>query len=101
MPGDIPALLGTLDIELLGILKITCELVGHQQADRWFDSQTIQPSNGSICKETKTARSRDNVDVVDTNPNTSYYFRSSINRAADKRGSQALIQKLHNEFNIF
>ena len=38
VPGDSPALLGMPDIELLAILKIMCDLVGDQQANRKFDS---------------------------------------------------------------
>ena len=34
VPGDHPAPLGMIDIELLDILKIMCEVVGVQQADR-------------------------------------------------------------------
>ena len=35
-------LLGMPHIELLDIVKVMCEVVGGQQADRKFDSQTIQ-----------------------------------------------------------
>ena len=41
------------------------------------------------------------MDVNATNSNMSDYFRSSINRAADKRESQVLINKIHNEFGDF
>ena len=40
-------LLGMPNIKLLDILKIMCEAVADQQADRKFDFQTILPSNGS------------------------------------------------------
>ena len=39
VPGDCPALLGMLDIEVLGILKITCEVVDGQQVGRKFGFQ--------------------------------------------------------------
>ena len=42
MPGDIPALLEMSGIELLDMLKVTCEEVGGQQADWKFNFQTIQ-----------------------------------------------------------
>ena len=42
VPGDSPALLGMSDTELLGILKIICEVVEGQHANRKFDSQTIE-----------------------------------------------------------
>ena len=38
VPGDGQVLLGTLDIEMLCILKITCEVTDGQQASRKFDS---------------------------------------------------------------
>ena len=37
--------LGMLDIELLGILKITCEVVEVQQASKKFDSYTMEPTD--------------------------------------------------------
>ena len=48
--ADGPLLLGMLDMELLGILKITCDVVGGQQAGRKFDSQTMEPSSALSCK---------------------------------------------------
>ena len=97
MAGDSPPLLGMSDIELLDNLKITYELVGEKQADRIFDSQTIQPFNGSSFKvNTGQWIKTDNVDEVDANSIMSNYFRSSINRAADKRASKVLMQCIHN-----
>ena len=34
VPGNSPALLGMLDIEVFGILRITCEVIDGQQANR-------------------------------------------------------------------
>ena len=42
MPADVLVLLGMPDIELLDILKILCKVMGDQQTDSKFDSQTIQ-----------------------------------------------------------
>ena len=42
----------------------------------------------------------DNVDVYDANSNMSDYFRSSVNRAADKRASQ-ILTKIFSEFSEF
>ena len=50
VPGDGQTWLGMPDIELLGILKMVYEVVGGQQADGKFDSQTIQPSSGPSYK---------------------------------------------------
>ena len=51
------------------------------------------------CKENISQQfNTDNVDVNDANANMSNYFRCSINRAADKRASQVLMNKIHNEF---
>ena len=41
VPENGPALLGLLDIEVLNILKITCEVVGDPYESRKFNSQTI------------------------------------------------------------
>ena len=38
LPGDSPELLEMHDIELLGLLKIMCEMVGDKQADSKFNS---------------------------------------------------------------
>ena len=90
MPGDSPVLLGKPDNKLLDI----------QQADRKFDYKTMQTSNGFSCKaNTYHQIKTNNTDVVDATSNTLDYVRSSINRAADKRASQVLMQKIHNEFN--
>ena len=92
VPGDDPAFLRMPDIELLSILKITCEIMGDQPADRKFDLQTIEPCNGSICKTNTSQQIKINkVDGVDTNSNIHDYFRFSTNKAADKK------QAIHNE----
>ena len=46
-------------IELLGILKLMCKIMGGQQTDRKFDSQTVKtiPSTsqkGSMCTQGTT-----------------------------------------------
>ena len=86
MPGNGPVLLGMPDFKLLDKLMKTCEVMGDQQADSKFDSQTIQPCNGPSCKVNKGQQIKtDNVEVNGANSNMSDYFRSSINSAADKR----------------
>ena len=47
-------------------MKLMCEVVGEQHADRKLDSQTIQPLNGSSCKaNTDQQVKTDNTDAVD------------------------------------
>ena len=101
VPADSPALLGIPDLELLGILKVTCEVIRDQQSDRKFNSQDrkfnskiIKLSNSSSCKaSTDQWIKTDNADVVDTKTSMPVYFRSGINRPADKRAGQVLMQK--------
>ena len=92
--GEGQALLGMPDAELLDLLKITCELVRDQQGDRKVDAQTKQPSNSPSCKANEGQQIKtDNVDIHDGNANIPDYFRSNINRAADKSASQVFLQK--------
>ena len=49
MSVDGPALLGIPDIKLLNILKIMCDVIEGQQADRKFKSQAIEPSSAPSC----------------------------------------------------
>ena len=45
VPGDSPVLLGVPNFELLGVLKILCEVLKKQQADRKIqlpDNKAIQ-----------------------------------------------------------
>ena len=85
MPGDSPVLLWIPDIELLGTLKIMCEVVGGQQADREVNSQTMQLSNGPSCKaNTNRNFKSNNVDAADDNLNMPDYFRSSMKKADKK-----------------
>ena len=58
MPVDNSALLGIPDIKLLDILKIKCEVVGDQQADRKFNSQIYNHPVALPAKQTQACRSR-------------------------------------------
>ena len=92
-------LLGMPDIELLDILKSRCEVMGDPHVGRKIDPQTIQPFNSLSCKANKAQQIKaDKVGVNDANSDMPYHFRSSINRAADKKASQVLMQKTHNKF---
>ena len=44
VPGDGPALLGMPDTEVLGILKIICEIINGQYAGMKFNSKITQPT---------------------------------------------------------
>ena len=92
--ADSLVLLGMFDMEMLGILKIMCKVVGGQQVDRKFNSQTVQPSNGYSCKANIGQQIKtDTGCVINANSNLQDYFKCCISRAADKRASQVLIQK--------
>ena len=79
VPGDDLTLLGMPDIRLVDILKIMCEVVGEQQADKKFDTQTILPSSGSSCKANKAQQIKTyNADVNNVNLNMPDYIRFSI-----------------------
>ena len=57
-----------------------------------------RPSNSPSCKANKAQWIKAaNVDVNDVNSNMPDYFQTSINRAADKRVSQILMQKVNNK----
>ena len=99
VPGDGLALLGISDIELLGILKIMCEVLGSQQADRKFNSKMIQLYSALSCKaNTDWEINSDNVDVIDANSSMQNYCWSNMDRAADKRAGQVLMKIIQNEF---
>ena len=82
---DSPGLLGMPDIELLGILKIMFDVVEGQQADRKFDSQSVEPSStlGYRANTDRESRSN-NVDVINSNSNFPDYFGSNADREANK-----------------
>ena len=89
MLGDGPALLGIQDIELLDILKVTCEVMGVPHEGRKPNPQTMQPSKSPTLKANKAQQiKKNNADVHDANSNMPDSFRSSIQKAADKWASQ-------------
>ena len=76
------------DIELLGILKIMCDVVEGQQADMKYNSQTIEPPITLSCKvKIVLEKKLDNVHVIKINANMPDYFRFSTNKEDDKRAS--------------
>ena len=76
-----------------------CEVMADPHTSRMFDSQTMQASTVPKCKSNELLQTKaDNADVNEINSNTPSYLRSSTNRAADKKVSQVLMNKIHNEF---
>ena len=83
--ADSPALWGMLDINLLNILMITCEVLVDPHEVRKFNSQTIKASNSPSCKTNKVKEIiTDNVDVNNVNENMPDCLRPNSNRAEDK-----------------
>ena len=50
VPGDAPVLFEKLDIEVMEILKITCEVINSQQTGRKFNPQITQTTGVLKCK---------------------------------------------------
>ena len=50
VPFDSPPLLGMLDIELLSILRKTCDIIGEPHESRKFDLQTIKTSVDQVAQ---------------------------------------------------
>ena len=85
--GDSQALLGMPDIELLGILKITCDVVEGQQTGRKFYSQTVKPSCTLSHKAKKDWEIRsDNADVINTNPKHARSFQVQHRQRSIQKG---------------
>ena len=92
VPGDGPA--------LLGILKITLEVVSGQQVGRKFTSQLTQPA--SILNYKTLNKKEYRSDILGSNQNNVNmldYFRSSVNIEADKEVSRLIMQRIDNQFN--
>ena len=98
-PVDGQALLGMSDIELLNILRITCEVISESHESRKLDSQTIEASTSPSCRTTRAPwNETDKVHTHDNNTNRPDYFRPNTNKTLDKRASQVLTNKIQEEF---
>ena len=102
VPGESPALLGMSHSEVLGILKIMCEVIGEtQKQDVWLWNNAGSQWSSYRANNVHQIKA----EKMDTNDTTLYmqdYFRSSTNRVVDIRASQAQTKKTHNEFsNVF
>ena len=64
VPGNGPALLGIPDIELLSILRITCDIRGELHENKKFYSKAIDISSSPSCKANETPQMKtDRVDM--------------------------------------
>ena len=85
---------------MLGILKITCEIVNNQQAGGKFDSQIAQPTGilsckthkGEDCRSDSVGGNQSNVSILD-------YFRSCANIDAEKEANISIMKNIHDKFN--
>ena len=98
-PRNSNALLGMLDIEVLGILKIMCEVISRQQAGRKSDSQIRQPTSVPNCK-THTAQDYrlDSMGTNQSNINMLDYVRPCANKESDNEASRSITHKNHSKF---
>ena len=86
VPCDGPMLLGMPDIELLGILKITCDVVEDQQVGRKFDLEITEATHALNCKTHTVDDCRsDSTGITSNNANMSDYFRSSQTEEQTKK----------------
>ena len=53
VPDDSLALLGMLDIAMLSIVRITCDIIGVPHENRKVDSQKIEMANRPSCRTSK------------------------------------------------
>ena len=68
MPGEGPALLGMLNIEVIDIFKIMCEVVGDPHKSIMFHLQTMQEAKGPSCRGNSVQQIK--ADANDTNSHT-------------------------------
>ena len=98
--GDNPALLGMLDIELPGIIRVMCETIGNKTTSKKFDSQTKY-----VAKPDECSSSKDKTNMPDylisskIKTNMPDYFNSSDEKEGDKRVNEAITNRIYNEFN--
>ena len=83
--GDIPVLLGMLDIELLSILRMACDIIGEPHESGKFDLQTIETSSSPSCRANEALQIKtDRADIHDDKINMRDYFRPSANKVVEK-----------------
>ena len=88
-----------MGIEMLGILKIMCEVIDGQQAGRKSDSQITWLKGILNCKPCSVEDHRsDSTDANQSNVNILDYFRSCAKTEAEKEASRSITQSIHSEF---
>ena len=97
VPGNGLILLRMLDIELLSIIRVMCEIIGNKATNKKFETQT-RPGDSQNCKTNKdpqakqyaesVSKDKTNIpDYLNFSTNKTHmpdYFISSENREADK-----------------
>ena len=73
-------------------------MIGEPYESRKLDSQTIETSNSPITEQMKPSGVIQIVGMHVSKIKISDDFRSSLNKVADKRASEVLTNKIHNEF---
>ena len=113
MPGDGPALLGVPDTEFLSIKRVMCKTVDNKTTSSKFylqishvpDSQNCKTNKDLQAKLDKDCKSKDKTNVSNYHNSSKsktsmpYNLNSSDNKEADKRASDTITNRLHNEFN--
>ena len=101
-PGNGPVPFGMPDIEVLGILKITCEVISSHQTGSKFEYQILWPT-GLPKYKTHTVEDHrtDNRDAKKGNVNILDCFRSSANIRAEREASSIITQRFYNELSMF
>ena len=94
-----PTLLAMADIKMLNILKMTCDMIGEPHESSMFGSQRIKTSKNYSCRTNEAPQNEtDKAGMCDDKINMPDYFRSTANKAADKRANEVLTNNIHNEF---
>ena len=88
-----------MNIELLALFVIMCEVLDQQEVGRKFNLQTKEASGNTESKIKSTSTS--NIDSANNCINIPDYFRSSTNKKADKRVSRQPMMKIHYAFSDF
>ena len=113
VPGNDPALLGMQDIELFSRIGVMCEQIDSKMTDRKFDTHTRCAADSHNYKSNRCLQEKldaDNVNgdktiipnYLNSSTNRTHmpdYLYSSDNKEANKRLSETITNRIHNEFN--
>ena len=99
LSGDVPALFEISDIELLNILRITCDIIRGPYGSRKLDSQRIGMSHSPNCKTRRAPQiKKDRKGMHGGKRYVSAHFKSVTNRVAGKRTDEVSRTKIYNKF---